>query len=185
VKGTQPAIGLPCDVDFADVIVAQHLVEEGRKDSVRAFEEQLAVWRRRRNDDVAAAFGFGAPVRFHGARRDRQCLRSARKHQDERVCFRRVVRGGQHDFIRDTEPGERSGLLEDLATRRDRAHTDSDERCRGERETHAHQPIITGGSLLLRNVLFSAGAAITCPCAHDRVLSRRRTSQVWPNTFQA
>ena len=104
-----------------DFVVAEHLIEKRGEDAVAALEEQLAVRRRRNNNDIAPAFGLVLEVVFDHAVNDPHFLTTSGKSEYGGIGLGRIVSVGQHDFVFHLDAVEGSGLRNDLGVRRDGA----------------------------------------------------------------
>src|SRR4026209_1327711 len=84
-----------------NLVVGEDGLQEFGKNSCAFFEKELAVWRRRRNDDVAPLFSFGAKVPREDPLDSVHRLRTTAERENGRIRFRRVVSVRQDHFVLD------------------------------------------------------------------------------------
>src|SRR5882762_10922911 len=87
-----------------DLIVPQNLIQELGEDAVApSFEEQVIAGRHWAHDDVAARFGFGAPVSVEHVVDAVQCLKAAGKCEYAWIRPGWIVTIGQNELISDSD----------------------------------------------------------------------------------
>ena len=125
------------ELPVLDLVVRQDHLQELREDPRAILEEQIAVGRGGRHDDVPAFLGLGSKVAaqdpVHGVHR----LRTAAERDDPRICLGRVVAVRQHDLVVNGDAGDLLRLFQHAGSRRHAA--EHDRRDHGHPRQHPHE----------------------------------------------